>query len=532
MKGMSVFENENISTEMVRKICEDLQKERLEMLSFRNCSFTDKDFKKVTKAVGACTSLTLRHFALNIGIIRDSFRVQSLAQTIERNASLVGLHLHGNNIPDADFKTLYHHLKRHPRIMTLDLGDCNLGDEGIELICSLIKESKDIHGLHHLVLSHNPGISSDGWTKLGMALASGSCLRSLEIDYNDIGDSVATCIAIALPGATHLEMLDLECTGITDKTGQVFLHLMKSYNLKLRDINLERTQVLESTKEAIKSHILYTDKKTKHTSDDECSLTMSEPPLSDARDPGLCLEDFGHHSKSFIDPSGNITRTESFDTGGLPIVEVSPVNQQDTYKTNEKEIEEITANGGTQSMTNFENDKNTINAAGFEIKKAFSMNDLTYFNSDRQTKGEGEENKMNDFEEYEAYIPERESFKHKDSASTLVESIEQIDDIENDVDLQSDSTYSVKGFQETDDTSKSGNPSHLFYSRPMSAPMSGNDRPDVESGLLQAKLNDTALNAAPKDLASIIREKKVKSNSSEEITSRSRTNDLEIQELN
>jgi hypothetical protein len=78
-------------------------------------------------------------------------------------------------------------------------------------------------GLHSLVLSHNPKITSDGWTKFGLALASGSCLRSLEIDYNDIGDIVATCIAIALPGVPLLETLDLECTGITDKTGQVRL---------------------------------------------------------------------------------------------------------------------------------------------------------------------------------------------------------------------------------------------------------------------------------------------------------------------
>lgn len=30
--------------------------------------------------------------------------------------------------------------------MTLDLGDCNLGDDGLELVCNLIKERKDSLG--------------------------------------------------------------------------------------------------------------------------------------------------------------------------------------------------------------------------------------------------------------------------------------------------------------------------------------------------------------------------------------------------
>lgn len=91
MKCVSVYNNEIISSEIVKKICEDLQKDRIETLSFRNCKFTDKDFKRVMKAVGACTSLALRHLVLNVDIIQDNFRIQILAHAVEKNASLVGL---------------------------------------------------------------------------------------------------------------------------------------------------------------------------------------------------------------------------------------------------------------------------------------------------------------------------------------------------------------------------------------------------------------------------------------------------------
>lgn len=64
-------------------------------------------------------------------------------------------------------------------------------------------------------------ISSDGWTRLAMTLAAGSSLRILHVDYNVICDTVACCLVTALPGAKKLETLDMECTGLTDATGQV-----------------------------------------------------------------------------------------------------------------------------------------------------------------------------------------------------------------------------------------------------------------------------------------------------------------------
>lgn len=89
MKQIDVFENKHLSTEVVKNICNDLQRDRTEMLSLRNCRMADKDFKKICKSVGVCRSL--RHLALTVNVVCDGFRVQVLAQGLHKNTSLIGL---------------------------------------------------------------------------------------------------------------------------------------------------------------------------------------------------------------------------------------------------------------------------------------------------------------------------------------------------------------------------------------------------------------------------------------------------------
>lgn len=46
--------------------------------------------------------------------------------------------LHGNPLTDTGLALLNPALTGHPSLVSLDLGDCLLGDEGIGLICSLL----------------------------------------------------------------------------------------------------------------------------------------------------------------------------------------------------------------------------------------------------------------------------------------------------------------------------------------------------------------------------------------------------------
>ena len=56
-----------------------------------------------------------------------------------------------------------------------------------------------------------------------MALSVGCSLRSLYVDYNELGDSSASCILVAVAGSKTLETLDMECVGATETVGQVRL---------------------------------------------------------------------------------------------------------------------------------------------------------------------------------------------------------------------------------------------------------------------------------------------------------------------
>ena len=46
--------------------------------------------------------------------------------------------IHGNQIGEAGVKILHPSLLKHPLIISLDIGDCGIGDEGLELICQLL----------------------------------------------------------------------------------------------------------------------------------------------------------------------------------------------------------------------------------------------------------------------------------------------------------------------------------------------------------------------------------------------------------
>lgn len=322
-----------------------------------------------------------------------------------------------------------------------------------------------VSGLQELILSHNPYITSEGWTRFGMALASGSCLKSLIIDYNNIGDTVGCCLATALPGASQLEVLDMECTGITELTGQVFLHLVKSYKLKLKTINLKRNRVNKSTIEAIKLNLEGSEESRLSVRDlDTDSLALSEPPLT---------MDSQVHSAA-----------------GIPIVEVSPAYKDETSPVRQRsqvtKIPEMIQ--GTKSMILTEIERKE-KIPEFEMRKAFSLNDL----SNTMDVVDDNENlhESSQFEEYEAYIPETEVLKHResvDSVETMVEEFEQLEDIEDEhVRSPSVTPYNAASFDDTINTSGSHSP--VFWVRPMSAPLYGNRNITVNNDLFQAKSN-------------------------------------------
>jgi hypothetical protein len=75
--------------------------------------------------------------------------------------------------------------------------------------------------LSELILSYNPKITPLGWSKILIAVASSADLKYLYIDYNSLDDSCGYLIVAALCSNHALEVLDLEHTGIGNKTALV-----------------------------------------------------------------------------------------------------------------------------------------------------------------------------------------------------------------------------------------------------------------------------------------------------------------------
>lgn len=175
---------------------------------------------------------------------------------------------------------------------------------------------------------------------------------------------------------------------------------------------------------------------------------------------------------------------------GIPIVEVSPAYKDETSPVRQRsqvtKIPEMIQ--GTKSMILTEIERKE-KIPEFEMRKAFSLNDL----SNTMDVVDDNENlhESSQFEEYEAYIPETEVLKHResvDSVETMVEEFEQLEDIEDEhVRSPSVTPYNAASFDDTINTTGSHSP--VFWVRPMSAPLYGNRNITVNNDLFQAKSN-------------------------------------------
>ncbi|KFV91071.1 Leucine-rich repeat-containing protein 73, partial [Eurypyga helias] len=158
--------------------------------------------------------------------------------------------LHGSPLTDAGLALLNPALSIHPSLVALDLGDCMLGDEGINLICGLLPPDGAKSGLKELTLSANPGVTSKGWGRLAIAVAHSSQLRVLNLDYNPLGavpasipPSESACLAVAVASSRTLEVLDLEGTGLTNQSAQTLLDMVENYPTALRTLILAENNI-------------------------------------------------------------------------------------------------------------------------------------------------------------------------------------------------------------------------------------------------------------------------------------------------
>ncbi|XP_036173006.1 leucine-rich repeat-containing protein 73 isoform X2 [Myotis myotis] len=184
----------------VRDICRGLRDNAVRLLSLRGCRLCDRDFGRICRALAGATSLA--QLNLNLGVVSSPSRIKQLAEALRTNRSIQSLFLHGSPLTDAGLALLNPALTLHPALVALDLGDCMLGDEAINLICGLLPP-----------------------------------------DGAKSGDHVAGMLAVAVASSRTLEVLDLESTGLTNQSAQTLLDMVENYPTALRSLVLAENSI-------------------------------------------------------------------------------------------------------------------------------------------------------------------------------------------------------------------------------------------------------------------------------------------------
>ncbi|XP_058652478.1 leucine-rich repeat-containing protein 73 isoform X1 [Onychostoma macrolepis] len=241
LPGSIQITGEALSGAEIKDICDSLKENSVRLLSVRGCQLSDRDFGRVCR--GVAESHSLAQLNLNLGVVSTIGRTKQLADALKANRSVQTLFLHGSPLLDAGLVTLNGALSTHPSLVSLDLGDCMLGDEAIRLICGMLPPDGAKSGLKELTLSANPAISTQAWARLAIAVAHSSQLRVLNLDYNPLGDHIAGMLAVAVASSRTLEVLDLEGTGLTNQSAQVFLDMVENYPTSLHVLVLAENDI-------------------------------------------------------------------------------------------------------------------------------------------------------------------------------------------------------------------------------------------------------------------------------------------------
>lgn len=241
LPGSIQISGESLSSAEVKDVVESLRENSVRLLSLRGCRLSDRDFGRVCR--GLAESHSLAQLNLNLGVVGSLERVRLLAEALQTNRSVQSLFLHGSPLTDAGLALLNPALAVHPSLVSLDLGDCMLGDEGVNLICGLLPPDGAKSGLKELTLSANPAVTAKGWARLAIAVAHSSQMRVLNLDYNPLGDHIAGMLTVAVASSRTLEVLDLEGTGLTNTSAQILLDMVENYPTTLRTLILAENDI-------------------------------------------------------------------------------------------------------------------------------------------------------------------------------------------------------------------------------------------------------------------------------------------------
>ena len=214
----------------------------LESLSFTQVNFEhgDSDFETLVSAIEINSSLKRLTFDYALHSCNPSMSIERLNRCLGNNSKISFLSLRSNELKSRDLNVLLEGLDRDRAFLGLDLGENDLGKDGLSLaqaklvnnfvltcldlsdnrldcydaeVIASILESNQV--LRSLDISDNK-IKAPGGTKIGLALAKNTSLTCLDLSNNKIGDQGVGSIGGALKFNRSLTTLGLRKTHAGD----------------------------------------------------------------------------------------------------------------------------------------------------------------------------------------------------------------------------------------------------------------------------------------------------------------------------
>jgi len=195
----------------------------LDVLSLEECILGNEGSRLLALALGTCKK-SLHHVTLLNNNIPDEGLVDIIT-SLSMHPDLKYLDLDGNRPRKNGYIALATLLQHSAtELKTLDLGNVELDDEGVD---SLVPALRNCSHINTLRLCNNPAITSRGWQHLASILESpNGSIKDLNIEENNIDDEVVTLFATSLVNNQTLVSFELHNRSITEKGWKPFSKLL------------------------------------------------------------------------------------------------------------------------------------------------------------------------------------------------------------------------------------------------------------------------------------------------------------------
>jgi len=196
----------------------------LDILNIEECILGAEEARLLALAIGSCKK-SLQHVTLLNSNIADEGMVDIIT-SLSMHTNLQYLDLDGNRIRKNGCIALATLLTcSTTELETLDLGNVELDDEGIDTLVPVLKNCRNLDTLR---LCGNPAITTKGWQQLASILESPNVsIKDLNIEENNIDDEAAAVFATSLVNNRTLVSFDfISSAPITEKGWESFSKLL------------------------------------------------------------------------------------------------------------------------------------------------------------------------------------------------------------------------------------------------------------------------------------------------------------------